>query len=146
VKSLQQRVSLRPGRLLGFGPESSSSAAASNCLECEFQKSEPDPWLGGGRYNCKPFLLRNLAANGFGAPTPIQAQAIPALLKGAELLAIAPTGSGKTLAFLVPIVVGLKVRLPGALPPHTTAVDEPVHIKTVSSPGACRIHVSEHDV
>jgi hypothetical protein len=68
---------------------------------------------GAHRYKCKPFLLRNLAGSGFGAPTPIQAQAIPALLQGAELLAIAPTGSGKTLAFLVPIVVALQKHKPG---------------------------------
>lgn len=50
-------------------------------------------------------LLRNLAQGGFEEPTPIQRQAIPALLKGREILAVAPTGSGKTLAFLLPILI-----------------------------------------
>ncbi|CAK8686197.1 unnamed protein product [Clavelina lepadiformis] len=41
---------------------------------------------------------------GFKTLTPIQMQAIPALLHGREVLACAPTGSGKTLAFLLPVI------------------------------------------
>ena len=51
-------------------------------------------------------LERNLAAQGWLDPTPIQRQIVPLLSRGREVLAIAPTGSGKTLAFLLPIVVG----------------------------------------
>ena len=42
-------------------------------------------------------LLRNIRQNGYEQPTPIQRQAIPAILAGRELLAVAPTGSGKTM-------------------------------------------------
>ncbi|XXG54395.1 hypothetical protein AAC387_Pa03g2290 [Persea americana] len=63
------------------------------------------------RYNCKGYLLRNLAGLGFKEPTPIQRQAIPVLLSGRECFACAPTGSGKTLAFICPILMKLK---PGA--------------------------------
>jgi ATP-dependent RNA helicase DDX52/ROK1 len=49
-----------------------------------------------------------MAEEGFLDPTPIQRQAITALLQQRELLAVAPTGSGKTLAFLIPLV--LKIR------------------------------------
>ena len=42
-------------------------------------------------------LVRILHESGFDQPTPIQRQAVPALLAGRELLAVAPTGSGKTL-------------------------------------------------
>ena len=129
IEHMHQTSLHSPGRLRGFGPQLSSLTrlvvgrqTVSETVTCGFQKSERDPWGGGGRYKCKPFLLRNLVINGFGAPTPIQAQAISALLKGAELLAIAPTGSGKTLAFLVPIVVGLKVS-PVPYSPHATVVD-----------------------
>ncbi len=52
-------------------------------------------------------MLSNLAPNGWTTPTPIQRQAIPALLADRELLAIAPTGSGKTLAFLLPLLLRL---------------------------------------
>ena len=41
---------------------------------------------------------------GLYAPTPIQAQAIPAALQGRDLWGTAPTGSGKTLAFALPLV------------------------------------------
>eukprot|EP00198_Chlamydomonas_reinhardtii_P008439 XP_001697776.1 predicted protein [Chlamydomonas reinhardtii] len=60
------------------------------------------------RYKVGRRLLAALRAAGFTAPTPIQRQAIPALLEGRELLAVAPTGSGKTLAFLVPLLARLK--------------------------------------
>jgi ATP-dependent RNA helicase DeaD len=45
-----------------------------------------------------------LAELGFLVPTPIQAQAIPALLRGRDIIGQARTGSGKTLAFALPIV------------------------------------------
>ncbi|RMF08001.1 MAG: DEAD/DEAH box helicase, partial [Alphaproteobacteria bacterium] len=41
-------------------------------------------------------LCRALAADNITTPTPIQAQAIPALLEGRDLLGIAQTGTGKT--------------------------------------------------
>ncbi len=49
-------------------------------------------------------LLRALAAQDFTVPTPIQAQAIPALLTGRDLLGIAQTGTGKTAAFSLPLM------------------------------------------
>ena len=47
-------------------------------------------------------ILRALAAKGYTDPTPIQSQAIPALLAGRDLLGIAQTGTGKTAAFALP--------------------------------------------
>ena len=49
-------------------------------------------------------LLRALADEGYTTPTPIQAQSIPALLEGKDLLGIAQTGTGKTAAFALPIL------------------------------------------
>jgi len=51
-----------------------------------------------------PSLVRAIDSLGFSAPTPIQAEAIPAALGGRDLLACAATGSGKTAAFLLPIL------------------------------------------
>jgi ATP-dependent RNA helicase RhlE len=47
-------------------------------------------------------LIRALDAKGYTDPTPIQSQAIPALLQGRDLLGIAQTGTGKTAAFALP--------------------------------------------
>ncbi|XP_074622997.1 putative ATP-dependent RNA helicase DDX46 isoform X2 [Acropora palmata] len=48
-------------------------------------------------------LLDVLKKNNYEKPTPIQAQAIPAIMSGRDLIGIAKTGSGKTLAFLLPM-------------------------------------------
>jgi len=49
-------------------------------------------------------VLRALTHEGYVTPTPIQAQAIPSLLEGKDLLGIAQTGTGKTAAFALPIL------------------------------------------
>jgi ATP-dependent RNA helicase RhlE len=58
-------------------------------------------------------LLRALAAESYHTPTPIQAQAIPSLLAGRDVVGIAQTGTGKTAAFSLPILQRLaEVRIP----------------------------------
>ena len=47
-------------------------------------------------------VLQSLELKGYGEPTPIQAQAIPTVLEGRDLLGIAQTGTGKTAAFMLP--------------------------------------------
>jgi ATP-dependent RNA helicase RhlE len=49
-------------------------------------------------------IRRALKEEGYSLPTPIQAQAIPQLLAGRDLLGIAQTGTGKTAAFALPIL------------------------------------------
>src|SRR3954464_12607385 len=48
--------------------------------------------------------LSALEKEGFEAPTPIQAQAIPPALAGKDVIGAAATGTGKTLAFVLPIL------------------------------------------
>jgi superfamily II DNA/RNA helicase len=55
-----------------------------------------------------PALAQAAAELGFDSPTPIQLQAIPAVLGGADLLATAQTGSGKTAAFALPLLQRLQ--------------------------------------
>ena len=49
-------------------------------------------------------ILQALAEEGYATPTPIQAQAIPSVLEGRDLLGIAQTGTGKTAAFGLPLL------------------------------------------
>ncbi len=51
-----------------------------------------------------PELLRAVADQGYTEPTPVQAEAIPLVLAGRDLLAGAQTGTGKTAAFVLPIL------------------------------------------
>ncbi len=55
-----------------------------------------------------PTLAQAAAELGFTAPTPIQLEAIPVVLSGADLLATAQTGSGKTAAFALPLLQRLQ--------------------------------------
>ncbi len=54
--------------------------------------------------NIAPAILKALSKENYTAPTPIQEQAIPAVLAGRDLLGCAQTGTGKTAAFAVPII------------------------------------------
>jgi ATP-dependent RNA helicase RhlE len=49
-------------------------------------------------------LLRSLEKLGYQTPTPVQAQAIPAVLAGRDLMAAAQTGTGKTAGFALPLL------------------------------------------
>lgn len=65
----------------------------------------------------RPELLQAVMTLGFEAPTPIQAQAIPTLLTGRDIIGQAQTGTGKTAAFALPLLNRIQPggRLPQAL-------------------------------
>jgi ATP-dependent RNA helicase RhlE len=54
--------------------------------------------------NLAPAILKAVREQGYETPTPIQAQAIPAVLEGHDLLGGAQTGTGKTAAFTLPLL------------------------------------------
>jgi ATP-dependent RNA helicase RhlE len=57
-------------------------------------------------------IVRAVSERGYTEPTPIQAQAIPAVLSGGDLLAGAQTGTGKTAGFTLPILHRLSAKPP----------------------------------
>ncbi|MFT3779954.1 MAG: DEAD/DEAH box helicase [Ottowia sp.] len=65
--------------------------------------------------NLAPAILRAVQEQGYTQPTPVQAQAIPVVLEGHDLLAGAQTGTGKTAGFTLPMLQLLSTR-PAARP------------------------------
>jgi len=63
--------------------------------------------------NLAPAIMQAVRELGYENPTPIQAQAIPAVLAGHDLLAGAQTGTGKTAAFTLPLLHKLSLSEPG---------------------------------
>ena len=63
--------------------------------------------------NLAPAIMQAVRELGYDTPTPIQAQAIPAVLAGQDLLAGAQTGTGKTAAFTLPMLHKLSLNEPG---------------------------------
>jgi ATP-dependent RNA helicase RhlE len=59
-------------------------------------------------------LLRAVAEEGYRDPTPIQRQAIPAILEGRDIMAGAQTGTGKTAGFTLPLLQRLSARANGS--------------------------------
>ncbi|MGB6055661.1 MAG: DEAD/DEAH box helicase, partial [Burkholderiaceae bacterium] len=55
-------------------------------------------------------IVRAVTEHGYTIPTPIQAQAIPAVLAGGDLLAGAQTGTGKTAGFTLPLLQRLSAQ------------------------------------
>jgi ATP-dependent RNA helicase RhlE len=62
-------------------------------------------------------LLQTVAEEGYLAPTPVQAEAIPLVLAGRDLLAAAQTGTGKTAAFVLPILDRLRAHANASFSP-----------------------------
>ena len=59
-----------------------------------------------------PSILKALSDEGYDTPTPLQADAIPAVLEGRDVLGTAQTGTGKTAAFSLPMLQTLDARRP----------------------------------
>ncbi|MFW5931427.1 MAG: DEAD/DEAH box helicase, partial [Desulfosalsimonas sp.] len=78
------------------------------------QENAPADFRG---LNISAPLLRAVKDSGYETPTPIQAQTIPHLMTGKDLIGHAQTGTGKTAAFALPILsrIDLKNRAPQVL-------------------------------
>lgn len=65
----------------------------------------PRPAVSFAHLGLPSGLMEGIRRHGYTKPTPIQAQAIPAGLKGRDVIGVAETGSGKTVAYLMPMLV-----------------------------------------
>jgi ATP-dependent RNA helicase DeaD len=99
---------------------------------------EPEPSFRD--LGLSPPLLAALDRVGYETPSPIQAQTIPHLLAGRDLLGRAPTGTGKTAAFALPLLARLDVdrREPQAL------VLTPTRELAIQVAEACRRYAAEY--
>jgi ATP-dependent RNA helicase RhlE len=79
-------------------------AAAITAKIADARPHESYPVIKFSDLGLSETVLRALTTEGYDTPTPIQAQAIPSLLEGRDLLGIAQTGTGKTCAFAAPLI------------------------------------------
>jgi superfamily II DNA/RNA helicase len=76
-------------------------------VESEPRNSAPEPepeHNGFEALGLSPEVVRAVTEKGYRTPTPIQAQAIPSILMGRDVLGTAQTGTGKTGGFVLPML------------------------------------------
>ena len=56
------------------------------------------------QFSLDPRIIAGIDGVGYTTPTPIQQQAIPAVLQGHDIMGLSQTGTGKTAAFMLPIL------------------------------------------
>ncbi|MGD8398634.1 MAG: DEAD/DEAH box helicase [Anaerolineae bacterium] len=87
------------------------------------------------QFSFDPRIRAGIKAAGYTTPTPIQQQALPAVLKGHDVLGVAQTGTGKTAAFVLPILQrltqGPRGRVRALVVAPTRELAEQIHEATV---------------
>jgi ATP-dependent RNA helicase RhlE len=87
------------------------------------------------QFSFDPRIRAGIKAAGYSKPTPIQQQALPAVLKGHDVLGVAQTGTGKTAAFVLPILQrlsqGPRGRVRALIVAPTRELAEQTHEATV---------------
>ena len=85
----------------------SERAAAQSPTTVEVSAGGSAPAAGFSGFGLDASILRALADQGYTTPTPIQAQAIPVVIAGRDVMGAAQTGTGKTAGFSLPIIQNL---------------------------------------
>ena len=88
-------------------PEPQDDSAAATVTAIETAADSHDASLPGDPFfelGLAPSIVDDIAAQGLTTPTPIQQEAIPAILEGKDLIGLAQTGTGKTAAYLLPLL------------------------------------------
>ncbi len=84
--------------------EAISAVQLINSLKTAETEEVYTPKNGFSDFELTEQLKANILAKNYTIPTPVQDQAIPAILEGRDVIGIANTGTGKTAAFLIPLV------------------------------------------
>ena len=104
---------------ISFNDDDDTAASASTTTSHQKKKKKTG---GFQSFNLLPFLFKGVMKLGYQLPTPVQRKAIPLLLAGQDVIAMARTGSGKTAAFLIPTLQHLASQPPSQQQPHIRAV------------------------
>ncbi len=95
------------------------------------------------QFSFDPRINAGISAAGFTTPTPIQTQAIPAILEGRDVLGLAQTGTGKTAAFMLPtlqrLTRGPLKRVRALVLAPTRELAEQIHESTRQLGGKTRV-------
>lgn len=105
-------------------PEAESTAAADPAEAEAEAAADPDSpaAITFADLGLSDDALKAVSKLGYDTPTPVQAQAIPVVLEGSDVIAAASTGTGKTAAFLLPLLSNLARAGRGKRPPRVLVV------------------------
>jgi superfamily II DNA/RNA helicase len=82
----------------------SSTGAGESAVPIDATVETPAATITFADFGLDPLIQKAVSEQGYTIPTPIQAQAIPHVLAGSDLMGAAQTGTGKTAAFVLPII------------------------------------------
>ena len=119
----QQNPLPRPVEARTVAPAVATESSAPIAVSEASKDSHAPATVDGGfaALGLRDELVRAVLAHGYSTPTPIQKQAIPAVLEGGDLLGGAQTGTGKTAGFVLPMLQRLMLSAKPQLPPTNGA-------------------------
>jgi ATP-dependent RNA helicase RhlE len=94
-----------------------AAAPAAGAAAAPAVAAAPEAQVRFADFGLSPLILRALTDQGYVHPTPIQAQAIPVLLQGRDVMGAAQTGTGKTAGFALPIIQMLLAHASASMSP-----------------------------
>jgi len=90
--------------LINTDTEITSTSGADNSVAPSVTDTAPPATITFADFGLDPKIQKAVSEQGYTIPTPIQAQSIPHVLAGRDLMGAAQTGTGKTAAFVLPII------------------------------------------
>jgi len=90
--------------LINTDTEITSTSGADNSVAPSITDTAPPATITFADFGLDPKIQKAVSEQGYTIPTPIQAQSIPHVLAGRDLMGAAQTGTGKTAAFVLPII------------------------------------------